>query len=144
MTSKQPKRKIRPGVDKYGRTPLHDAVICGDLEAVCSLLAAGAAPDACDDDGRSPLHFAARENRPKVAIALLDAGASVDLADANGNTPLFDAVFSSKGEGDLIDALRERGADPKATNLYGVSPVSLARTIANFDVARFFSDLPHS
>jgi hypothetical protein len=34
------------------------------------------------------------------------------------------------------------GADPAACNNHGVSPLALARTIANYNVARFFADVP--
>jgi hypothetical protein len=50
-------------------------------------------------------------------------------------------VFNSRGRGELIALLRQRGADASSTNKFGVSPVSLARTIANYDVARFVNDL---
>jgi uncharacterized protein len=55
---------------------------------------------------------------------------------------LSDAVFNSRGHGGLIAILRKRGADPYRKNHHGVSPLDLARTIANFDVAQFFADLP--
>jgi hypothetical protein len=42
----------------------------------------------------------------------------------------------------VIAILREAGADPSIPNGSGVSPVSLARTIGNYDVAVFFEDLP--
>ena len=44
----------------------------------------------------------------------------------------------------MIRLLREAGADPFTENRHGVSPVSLARSIENHDVAQFFSDLPGS
>lgn len=34
----------------------------------------------------------------------------------------------------------ENGANPDIKNNYGVSPKSLARTIANYDVRRFFNN----
>ena len=37
---------------------------------------------------------------------------------------------------------RQHGADPFQQNNYGVSAVSLARTIADYDVAQYFRDLP--
>jgi len=40
-----------------------------------------------------------------------------------------------------IELLRERGADPQRENLSGQTPVGIARLIANYDVARFFTDL---
>jgi len=51
-------------------------------------------------------------------------------------------VFSSRGVGEVIKLLRAHGADPNAQNARGMSPLKLARTIANFDVRQFFKDLP--
>jgi hypothetical protein len=42
----------------------------------------------------------------------------------------------------MIVFLRQAGADPIRQNHHGVSPLSLARKIGNYDVAQFFSDLP--
>ena len=141
MTRKQPKRTDRPGVDRYGRSELHYAAGKGDLERVVALLTQGADAGLPDDDGRSPLHFAAQAYSAPVAAALLDGGATIDAVDNHGNTPLQSAVFESRGRPDLILMLRSRGADPVRLNNHGVSALSLARTIANFDVAQFFTDL---
>ena len=142
MPSKQPKRSQRPNVDEYGRTLLHYAALYGDLDGTQRLLAEGAIPGCADDNGWTPLHFAVQEGHVDIAQVLLSAGADVDAADSNGNTPLSGAVFNSKGRGDLIRLLREFGADPLTQNRHGVSPVGLARSIANFDIAQFFSDVP--
>ena len=142
MSAKHPKRKERPGVDRAGRTPLHHAAGDSDVEQVRQLLASGVNPGAADDDGWTALHFAAQNNATDVATILLDAGAPVDPRDAHGNTPLSKAVFNSQGNGNLIKLLRARGADPYAKNNHGVSPLKLARTIANYDIRQFFTDLP--
>jgi hypothetical protein len=42
----------------------------------------------------------------------------------------------------LIELLRQRGADPLRANDSGQTPLGLARMIANYDVGRFFADLP--
>jgi hypothetical protein len=42
----------------------------------------------------------------------------------------------------VIESLRRAAADPYAANSSGVTPLSLARTIANYNVAQFFADLP--
>ncbi len=73
---------------------------------------------------------------------LLDCGAQVDAVNVFGNTPLFVAVFNSKGRGQLITLLREKGADPYKANRARQTPIGLARLIANYDVAHFFADLP--
>lgn len=142
MAKKQPKRSERPGVDRMGRTPLHYAVAEGNEQDVSRLLNEGVDVNARDDNGWSPLHFAAQANSAALASRLLSAGAEVDALDANGNSPLSSAVFNSRGDGELIAVLRLAGANPHVENEYGVSPISLARTISNYDVARHFNDLP--
>jgi ankyrin repeat protein len=142
MSGKQPKRKERAGVDRMGRTPLHHAALEGNAGRVRQLLASGLVADAPDDNGWTPLHFAAQSNAAEATALLLEAGASVDVRDAHGNTPLSTAVFNSRGYGEVIELLRSHGADPQAKNNHGVSPLSLARTIANFDVRQYFQDLP--
>ena len=141
MSGKQPKRLPRPGIDEYGRTRLHYAACDGDLRAVATLLADGAAIDLQDDNGWTPLHFAAQASSEEVTAYLLDHGASIDLEDSHGNTALSTATFNSRGEGAVIRVLRAAGADPKKKNKHGVSALSLARTIANYNVAQFFDDI---
>jgi ankyrin repeat protein len=140
MTGKQPKRKERPGVDRMGRTPLHYAVVDGKLDEAKKLLAAGADASARDDNGWTPLHFAAQGWRVDFADLLLSSGAEIDAQDSHGNTPLGKAVFNSKGRGDLIALLRAHGADPTLENKHGVSPLSLARTIANDEVMQYLDE----
>ena len=142
MAGKHPKRKERPGVDRLGRTELHYAACEGDVAQATKLIAAGARVDLSDDNGWTSLHFAAQAQSVPITEALLAAGAPVDPQDCDGNTPLWRAVFESRGRGELIALLRRRGADSTRVNFHGVSPVSLARTIGNYDVAQFFKDLP--
>ena len=122
------------------RTELHRAANEGDAAAVKALLAAGHDPNSQDSQGWSPLHFAAQASSAATVEALLAAGACVDPRDLNGNTPLSRAVFNSKGDGSVILLLRAAGADPLVENGSGMSPLSLARSIANYDVNRFFVD----
>ena len=142
MAGKHPKLKERPGVDRLGRTDLHYAANENEIEKAHDLIAAGARVDLPDDSGWTPLHFAAQSQSLPIAEALLAAGAPVDALDSDGNTPLSRAVFESRGRGELITLLRRHGADPKRENFHGVSPLSLARNIGNYDVAQFFRDLP--
>lgn len=141
MSGKQPKRKARAGLDEYGRTALHYAANDGDVERCRALLQAGAGPNAQDDNGWTPLHFAAQAYSAPVTALLLDASANPQLRDSFGNTPLHKAVFCSRGDGSVIAHLRNAGADPNALNNHGVSPVSLARSVGNYDLAQFFADI---
>jgi ankyrin repeat protein len=138
----RPKRIVRPGVDEYGRTPLHYAASEGNADEVSKLLRDGANPNAADDSGWTSLHFAAQASSAAVTSLLLAAGANIEAKDAFGNTPLWRAVFDSKGNGAVIRVLREAGASATNANNHGVSPLSLARKISNYDVAQFFTDLP--
>jgi uncharacterized protein len=142
MAGRTPRRKPRPGVDGYGRTPLHYAVIDGDLEAVRTRLDEGLDPDAADDNGWTPLHFAAARSNAAGVELLLARGANVVASDHAGNTALINAVFACTGDGECIRLLRAAGADPAQPNHHGVSAVSLARNIANHPVAQYFADLP--
>ena len=131
--------------DEDGRTPLINAALDqeGNGAAIIRELL-GHNPDlnAQDHAGWSALHFAAQENALEVATSLLESGAFVDPADAHGNTPLMKAVFTSRGDGHMIQLLRGRNADPYVRNNDGQTPVELARLINNSDVAQFFADLP--
>ena len=49
--------------------------------------------------------------------------------------------FVPRGNGEMIALLRRFGADTSLKIESGVSPVSLARTIGNYNVRQFFADL---
>lgn len=129
-------------MDRDGRTLLHHAAFENDVEKIGVLLAGGTDVDAVDRQGFTPLHLACQEWAVGAARTLLRAGASVDSVNAFGNTPLFVAVFNSRGRGDLVELLREKGADALHANNSGQTPVGLARLIGNFDVAQYFTDIP--
>lgn len=63
--------------------------------------------------------------------------------DTRGNTALHLALLRSRGRGDCIELLRAAGADIDVESSYGLSPVQLARLTSNFDLARFFADVPY-
>jgi uncharacterized protein len=123
-----------------GRTELHLAAVENELDKVRALIDSGADVNARDQDGFTPLHLAAQEYAVAIARLLVDSGAEVDAFNRYGNTPLFTAVFNSRGRGEVIELLRAAGADPARANAAGQTPVGLARLIANYDVAGFFSD----
>ncbi|HEV2217968.1 MAG TPA: ankyrin repeat domain-containing protein [Candidatus Dormibacteraeota bacterium] len=128
--------------DRAGRTPLHYAAFDNDVGKIAALLEGGADPNAADRQGFTPLHLAAQQWSIEAAQILLDRGADVDIVNTYGNSPLWTAVFNAKGRGALIELLRRRGANPLRENKAGQTPLGLARLIGNFDVARYFADLP--
>lgn len=127
--------------DQGGRTACHYSVLAGNVGLLRDQIDQGIPFDAPDSQGFRPLHLAAQQGQVEAAKVLLDAGAEVDPRNAFGNTPLFVAVFNSRGDGELIRMLRERGADPLAANASGQTPVGLARLIANYPVADYFADV---
>ena len=128
-------------LDREGRQPLHYAAMANDAAKVAQRLAVGDDANLGDRMGMAPLHLACQEGATPAATVLLDAGANVNQPNKAGNTPLFVAVFNSRGRGDLIRLLRSRSANPLYVNKAGQTPLGLARTISNYDVAQFFSDL---
>jgi ankyrin repeat protein len=117
VARKQPKRKPRPGVDEYGRTPLHYAAADGKVDHVVKHLKAGANPNLQDDNGWSPLHFAAQAVSPGAAEALLAAGADTGLRDSFA-TPRF-----------LLQSFR-RKVTVRLSSYYGVrAPTHMRQTI---------------
>ncbi len=129
-------------LDRDGRSPLHHAAFADDTDRAAALLEQGADPNLGDRMGFTPLHFAAQEGSVGVAELLFGAGADVDPVNSHGNTPLWTAVFNCRGDGEMIRLLRSRSADPNHENNAGNTPVGLARLIANYAVAQFFTDLP--
>jgi len=133
---------VRESLDEYGRSLLHYAARDGNRTQVKWLLWAGMPVNRADKNGWSPLHFAVQTSALDCVQLLIKAGASVAAKDRYGNTPLHTAVLNSRGNGAIIAALRNAGADPNIANDSGVAPMALARKIGNYPVAQFFADLP--
>ena len=129
MAGKQPKRKPRPGVDEYGRIPLHHAAVGGDFEALNRLLESGSSVDAQDDNGWTALHFAAQDGHPKIVEELLRRGANFKLVDSHGNGPLWVALMNARGDFTIVKMLLAAGADPDCKNAHGRSPRDIAASM---------------
>jgi cytohesin len=104
-------------VDRYSRTPLHNAIIDGDMRVVRQLLNAGANIHAVDGSRRTPLHWAADTGNGAIIQLLIARGAQVDAKDWRGNIPLRLAVTGPKPAGslDAVKILITAGSDVNAT-----------------------------
>jgi uncharacterized protein len=129
-------------LDRLGRSELHYASNEGDFNEVRNLIDNGVDVNLKDKEGWTPLHFAAQSQNASIVLMLIEAGAEIDACNLYGNTPLFNAVFNYTTDGSVIELLRKHKANPYKLNNYGQTPIGLARLIANYDVAKFFEDLP--
>jgi len=122
-----------------GTTPLLRAARGADLPAIERLTAGGALIDLPQRDGITPLMAGvgagarAIDTRGKfrtelealaTAEALLDAGAAIDARDGRGRTALHHAA--SVGYTDVVKFLVERGADLRAADADGLTPLDAA------------------
>jgi ankyrin repeat protein len=127
-------------LDREGRTPLFYAAKEGAFAIADLLIRSGANVNARDKTSLTPLHYAARFFQLDLAKLLIKNGAEVDARDNDGNTPLSDAVFESRGRGEMIAVLIAAGATKNLKNSHGVSPLELAQSISNFNISRFLTD----
>ncbi|HZR24366.1 MAG TPA: ankyrin repeat domain-containing protein [Vicinamibacterales bacterium] len=109
-----------------GGSPVADASMRGDKEAVRSLLKQGADANGARGDGMTALHFAAQRGDADLAAMLLYAGANVSAVTRIGSyTPLH--IAAQSGSASVAEALINAGADVKArTSTTGVTPLHLA------------------
>ena len=118
-------------------TPLHQAAEGGNIIVGRLLLDRGADPDGQNRFGRTPLHEAIeaiRLGHKDMVMILLERGAEVNRQTKTQKyTPLHYAVMSgSKG---VAQILLEKGANPNKTNVYGITPISLANEYGYTDIA---------
>jgi ankyrin repeat protein len=101
---------------KAGLTPLHEAVIVGDMKMIKMLCAEGADIARLPPHGaESPLSTAIKVwNEAAMVKFLLDAGANPSLADSGGRTPLM--IAASCNNDAMIDLLLKAGADATAVD----------------------------
>ena len=121
---------------------LHKAVVEGNLELVKKLISNGYDVNEKDSNLFTPLHYAAQNFSSnilclEIAKFLLNSGIKIESKDSYGNTALFRAVANFRGDPAMIKLLLEKGADKFNKNNYGVSPYSLAESIANYPVLQY-------
>jgi uncharacterized protein len=107
-------------------TPVADAAMRGDREAVRHLLKQGADVRTAQGDGMTALHWAAERGDADLAAMLVYAGANVEAVTRIGQyTPLHLAARS--GNPAVVKALLTAGASVRATSTNsGVTPLHLA------------------
>lgn len=137
--------------DRIGRTPLHYAVKMREgVKIVPVLIRAGADINLRTEDSQriTPL-FSAIENyiedKNRAAAAyiirtLVHYGSDINAADAHGKTVLAHAALNNQP--DLIQLLRELGADPNRPLLDGRTPLDYARAAKAQDAIQALANGP--
>jgi len=117
-------------------SPVADAAMRADSEAVRTLLKQGADVGAAQGDGMTALHWAAERGDAALADMLLYAGANVAAVTRVGQyTPLHLAAKS--GSAAMVRALLKAGASPAAkTTNTGVTALHLAAASGGAEVVK--------
>lgn len=111
---------------KNGETPLHKAVLGGNLDVVRLLLESGADANISDDTGRTPaLLPVSGSDRYEIFRVLLEHGASFSLTDKNGNG-IFHVASESGYEKKLLEFFLQSNIPVDKKNNKGVTPLSIA------------------
>jgi ankyrin repeat protein len=121
-------------------SPVADAAMKGDREALRALLKQGADVSGAQGDGMSALHYAAERGDVEMTEMLVYAGANVGATTRIGQyTPLH--LASQSGSGAVVQALVKSGANVSArTTTTGVTPLHLAAATGNADVVKILLD----
>ncbi|XP_065556118.1 serine/threonine-protein phosphatase 6 regulatory ankyrin repeat subunit C-like [Artemia franciscana] len=110
---------------KLTGTPLHHAVISGDLEVIKMVLDKGADVNARDIYGESPLHLAASSRCSQTVVKrLLKLGADVHIRNENGESPLH--LAASQEHPKSVENFLKSGVDVNIRITRGQSLLHLA------------------
>jgi ankyrin repeat protein len=121
-------------------SPVADAAIRGDREALRTLLQQGADVSAPQGDGMTALHWAAERGDAEMVAMLVYAGANVAAVTRVGQyTPLH--LAARTGSASVTAALLKGGADVAArSSNSGVTPLHLAAGSGNPEVVTVLLD----
>jgi ankyrin repeat protein len=121
-------------------SPVADAAMRGDKDAVRNLLKQGADVNGAQGDGMSALHWAAERGDAELADILLVAGANINAVTRIGlYTPLH--LAAKGGSAPLTKALLQAGADVNIrTTNSGVTPLHLAASAGSAAVVNILAD----
>src|SRR3989442_15435145 len=120
-------------------TPVADAAMQGNKDAVRALLKQAADVNAAQGDGMTALHWAAMKDDADLAQMLLYAGANVRATTRIGAyTPLI--LAAKHGSAAVMDGLLKAGADVNAQTPNGTTALMLAAASGTPDAVALLMD----
>ncbi|MDG0803654.1 ankyrin repeat domain-containing protein [Pectobacterium polaris] len=121
-------------INDYGQNLLHEAITCGHVAVVNSLIALGIDVNHQDDKGQTPLHYAVQHKMEDVAEIIIINKGDVLVADRFGNQALWTAVFNARGDYSMVFLLLKYHSLPEHKNKSGRSPLDFSRQIKDADL----------
>ena len=116
-------------------SPVHHTVVCGDLNALISLLQQGADVNQPDPSMEcSPMHVACTMGHSDMVSCLLQYGAHVAATAGRSSTPLLQAC--RLGHTEIALSLITQGADPGRSFRNQSTPLYTACAAGHADMAR--------
>ncbi len=124
-----------------GTTPLADAALKGNLDAVRALLAHGARADTVSPAGTQPIHDAALGGSAEVIRELVSRGADVNARTRDeGQTPLH--MAASMGRMKAVEVLVTLGADRQSKDKQGRTPLVAAERAGMMEAVELLKRAP--
>jgi ankyrin repeat protein len=120
-----------------GRSPLHSAAVCEDLEMIQILLDYGIDVNVGNEFGSTPLALYDFED-PRVVRLLLDNGADPNARSQNRTTQLHRA--SRSGRIEIVRILVEHGASAEIKNWDGRTPLEIASGKQHDEIVKLLSE----
>ena len=120
--------------------PLHDAVSCGDIQAVETLVDGGANINAKGMYGRTPLYYAALCGQSEAVAYLLAKGANPKIGASwkDNNTPLH--VAAEHGDLACVQILVNNGVPVDIRNSSKQTPLLLAAEFLHPTIVKYLLD----
>jgi len=126
-------------VIKDGNTPLHYAVLQGNIQKVQDLIDNGDNVNGKNVTGNTPLYLAVAQGDIDIVNVLIKAnGINVNSKNVTGNTPLLHAVSINKL--DIVNVLIDKGADVNIENDKHNTPLLYAVASNRLDIFNVLID----